>query len=274
MQRPLEELAQAGLLHELAGVHHADAVADLGDHAEVVGDVEDRRVELPLEVGDQVEDDGLGGDVEGRRRLVHDEQRRVGHQRHGDDAALQHAAGELVRVALHHRLGVGHGDLGEHLDDASLGGARVHAEVLAGHLGELLADDDGRVQRAQRALVDHADARSPQLAELLGRQPEQLDAVQAHAAVGDLAVGGQVADGAHGERRLARAGLADEAEALVLVHGERDVAHRVQHAELGRVVDVQALDLEDGAGRLGGFAGRRRPLHDRRHLSSSRRRAA
>ena len=116
-----------GLLHELAGVHHADAVADLGDHAEVVGDVEDRRVELPLELGDEVEDDGLGGDVQGRRRLVHDEQRRVGHERHGDDAALQHAAGELVRVALHHRFGVGHGDLGEHLDDARHGGARVHA---------------------------------------------------------------------------------------------------------------------------------------------------
>ena len=43
--------------------------ADLGDHTEVVGDVEDRRVELTLELGDEVQDDGLGGHVQGRRRL-------------------------------------------------------------------------------------------------------------------------------------------------------------------------------------------------------------
>ena len=118
MPRALEQLPQPGLLHELPGVHHADAVADLGDDAEVVGDVEDGRVELPLELGDQVEDDRLGGHVQGGRRLVHDQQRGVGHQRHGDHAALQHAAAELVRVAPHHRLGIGHRDLGEHLADA------------------------------------------------------------------------------------------------------------------------------------------------------------
>ena len=90
-------------------------------------------------------------------------------------------------------------------------------EVLPGDLGQLLADHDRRVQGAQRALVDHADARAPELAELALRQAEQLDAVEADAAVGDAPVLGQVADGAHGQRRLARARLADDAEALVLV---------------------------------------------------------
>src|SRR5659263_455184 len=141
-------------------------------------------------------------------------------------------------------------------------------------IGKQLADHDRRVQGAQRALVDHADARPPQLAQLARRQAEQLDAAQTHAALGHLAVGGKVADGAHGERGLARAGLADEPEALVLVHGERDVAHRVEHAQLGGVVDVQALDLEDGARRGGRGGGQRLHGSRRLHLSSSRRRAA
>ena len=72
--RPHEQFTQLGLLHELAGIHDANTIADLRDHAEVVRDVEDRRVELPLELGDEVEHHGLRGDVEGRRRLVHDEQ--------------------------------------------------------------------------------------------------------------------------------------------------------------------------------------------------------
>lgn len=42
VQGALEQLAQLGQFHELACVHHADAVANLGDHAEVMSDVEDR----------------------------------------------------------------------------------------------------------------------------------------------------------------------------------------------------------------------------------------
>ncbi len=132
--------------------------------------------------------------------------------------------------------------------DAAARCGRVHAEVLARHFGELLADDDRRVEGAQRALIDDADLRAPQRPELPVRQAEQLDAVETHAAVRDAAVLRQVADGAHGERGLAGAGLAHEPEALVLVDGERDVADRVQDAELGGVVDAEALDLEDGAG--------------------------
>ena len=46
---------------------------------------------------DQLDDAGLDGHVERRRRLVEEQQLRIGQQRHGDDDALLLAAGNLVR---------------------------------------------------------------------------------------------------------------------------------------------------------------------------------
>ena len=105
--RVVEDLAGVALLDDLAGVHHADAVAHRADDAEVVGDQQDRRAGLVAQRADQVEHLGLDRGVEAGRRLVQHQQLRVARQRHGDDDTLQHAAGELVRVATHHPLGVG-----------------------------------------------------------------------------------------------------------------------------------------------------------------------
>ena len=59
--------------------------------------------ELRLEVRDEVEHLGLDRRVEARRRLVEDQQLRVLGERHRDHDALLHPAGELMRVAAHHR---------------------------------------------------------------------------------------------------------------------------------------------------------------------------
>ena len=105
--RVLEDVAGRALLDQPPGVEHADAVAHVGDDAEVVADEEHARAELLAQVRDEVEHLGLHGGVEARGRLVEDQQRRVRGQRHGDHDALQHAARELVRVPAHDRLGIG-----------------------------------------------------------------------------------------------------------------------------------------------------------------------
>ena len=86
-----------GLLDDLAGVHDRDAVAHLGDDAQVVGDEDDRRPGLVAQVAHQVEDLGLDRHVERGRRLVGDEQLRLAGERHRDHDALRHAARHLVR---------------------------------------------------------------------------------------------------------------------------------------------------------------------------------
>ena len=78
----------------------SDLVGDLGDDAHVVGDEHHRHAVADLQALDQVEDLGLGGDVERGRRLVGDQHLRVAGERHGDHRALPHAAGELEGVAV------------------------------------------------------------------------------------------------------------------------------------------------------------------------------
>ena len=74
------EVGGRGVLDDLAGVHHGDAVAHAGDDAEVVGDQQHGDVEALLQVGEEVEDLRLDRHVEGRRRLVGDEQLRFARQ--------------------------------------------------------------------------------------------------------------------------------------------------------------------------------------------------
>ena len=105
--RILEHRLDRAFLDEPAGVEHADAVAHLRDHAEVVADEEHGRVELGLELRDEVEHLGLDRRVEAGGGLVEDQQRRVLGERHRDHDALLHAAGELMRVAAHDARGIG-----------------------------------------------------------------------------------------------------------------------------------------------------------------------
>ena len=86
------EVGGGGVLDDLAGVHHGDAVAHPGDDAEVVGDQQHGDVEALLQVGEEVEDLGLDRHIERGRRLVGDEQLRLARQGHGDEHALAHPA--------------------------------------------------------------------------------------------------------------------------------------------------------------------------------------
>ena len=94
-----------------AGVHDGDVVADVGDHAEVVADDDHRQAGVADQRAQQAEDLGLHGDVEGGGGLVGDQQLRLAGERQRDADALRHAAGQLVRVALQHPLGVDDADL-------------------------------------------------------------------------------------------------------------------------------------------------------------------
>ena len=95
-----KQVGHIGALDDLAGVHHQHLVGDLGDHAEIVGDDQDRHAEPALQVAQEVENLGLDGDVERGRRLVGDQQRRLARQRHGDHDALAHAARQVVRIVV------------------------------------------------------------------------------------------------------------------------------------------------------------------------------
>ena len=110
----IDLLGGADLAH-LAGAHHHDVVAGLGDDPEVVGDQAGRHGPLTGELDDQVEDVGLDRHVEPGGRLVEDEQGRPAGQRQRDLHPLRRSAGELVRILMQATAGFRHLDAGEHL---------------------------------------------------------------------------------------------------------------------------------------------------------------
>jgi hypothetical protein len=87
-------------LHAAAGIHHQHMIGDAGQQAEVMRDHDDGGVELAPHLVEQLDDLRLHRDVQRRRRLIGDDQRRLEDQRHRDHDALAHAAGKLVRILV------------------------------------------------------------------------------------------------------------------------------------------------------------------------------
>ena len=85
-------------LHDASEVHDRDAVRNVVDYQEVVGDEQVRDSELLLEFFEHIDDLGLDGNVQRRDRLVTDDEGRVYGQSAGNADALSLTAGKLVRV--------------------------------------------------------------------------------------------------------------------------------------------------------------------------------
>ena len=89
---------------------------------EVVGDQHHGGTGLVRDPLDQLEDLGLDRHVEGRRRLVGDDQLGVEGQGDRDHHPLAHPATQLVGVAAQALLGIGDADELEQLERPHMGG--------------------------------------------------------------------------------------------------------------------------------------------------------
>ena len=241
-----EQRADRRLLDLAPGVHDHDALRGLGDHAEVVGDQDDRGAEALLELQHQVQDLGLDGDVERGRRLVGDQDLGVAGERHRDHHPLAHAAGELVRILADAASRLGDPHQLQHLGRAPERGRLREALVERQRLGDLAADGQHRVERGHRLLEDHRDLVAADPAHLGPAQPEQVAALEADRAAREAA--GRDRDQAQDRERgdaLAAAALADHAQGLAAPQLERDAVDRLDHAVAGQEVGPEILDLED-----------------------------
>ena len=87
-------------LHDLPKIHDGDAVADVLDRGQVVGDEHVGQVELVLQIAQQVQHLRLNRDIQRRDRLVGDDEPRIERERARDADALALTAAELVRIAV------------------------------------------------------------------------------------------------------------------------------------------------------------------------------
>src|SRR4051812_44525549 len=268
MARVLEQRVGVGELDDLAEVHHRDAVADVPHDAEVVGDEDDRQAELGLQLLEQVDDLRLDRDVERGDRLVGDDELRLQRDRARHADALALAAGELVREAVVVLRVEPHGV--HEVLHALLALALVALDVVD---DERLADDRAdrlaRVQGRVRVLEDHLHV-APQRLELRARLVRDVLAAVDQLAARRLE---QPRDEA-GRRRLAAAGLADDAERLALDDVEAHAVDGLHGADLlaeddplrqGEVLD-EVADLDQ---LVGGRPAVRRRAHRAASVSSS-----
>ena len=240
-----EDAPRVAVEDDLAAIHHRDARADAGDRAEVVADIDHRGAQPRRELGEQVEDMRLRGDVEPGGRLVEQQRLRLAGERHRDGDALLLAAGQLVRVAPRDGVGIGKPHLREQFAHAGRM-LRGRARAMQGQdLGDLGLDPQVGRQRLSGVLRDQREAPPADALELLARLRQQVDAGEADAAGGGAQPALEMPHRGEEQRALARSALADDPDGLAAAHREVDPAQDLEHAARAtREADAQAGDLD------------------------------
>ncbi len=211
---------------ERAAEQHADVVRQRPGECDVVGDDQDRRIQLGVDVDEQLRQIGSTYRIEPAVRFVAQDDLRVEHERTGQAGALAHAAGDLAGQLVLLAREPDHLHLLEH-DPADLGLGLLR--VLAQREGDVVEQR----QRAEQGAVleQHAEQPADPQHVLLRRRHDVLAVDHAGAALG-----AQQADHAFQEDRLAGAGRAEQGADLAGGQGERDVVPDVLPAEgLGQV---------------------------------------
>ena len=104
------------------------------------------------------------------------------------------------------------------------------------------------LKRGHRVLEDHRDPVAADRLQLLVGGGDELLALVAHRPADPRILPPGEADGRHRGHRLAGAGLADDAEDLSGLEREGDAVDGVHRPLVGGEVDLQVVDLEQGAG--------------------------
>lgn len=214
-----------------------DLVAHFGHNAKIVRNEDGRGVELRLELSHELEHLRLNRHVERGCGLVGDEKLGAAGQGNGDDHALLHATGELVRI-LAASLGRNADEL-EHVA-RSFGGLVLAALIVEpDDLRNLLADGEHRVEARHRVLKDHRDALATDIAHGRVSDLQKRNVVKEDAAaeVFSLRRGEQTQNAERGAR-FSGACFSDEAEAFALFQRQIEPVDRVHVRVVRFIVDV------------------------------------
>ena len=248
MSHAAEHLVGRPALDDGATIHDHHPLHVLGDDAEIVRDQDHRHAALLDEIGDEVEDLALDGDVQRGGRLICDQQVRLAGECHGNRDALALAAGELVRIGIDAPRRIRQPDAVEQRDRLASGLRGRIILVTPQRFGHLMADRVHRIERGHRLLEDHADAVAAQTAIVGVRKSDEFIAIQPDAAADDRAVR-QEAHQRECRDRLATAGLADEPQRLAALQGKADATHGLCRPAAGVEPDAEIADFDQRHGR-------------------------
>jgi hypothetical protein len=231
---------------DIAEVHHGDAVTEVLDHGEVMGDEEIRESSLVLEIVEEVDHLSLDRDIERTDRFVADDKPGFDCERAGDADALALAAAEFVRVPI--PQGRIEANVAKQLGNAVAPGLASSREPMN---VEGFADDgfdgEARVEGTGRVLEDHLKVAS------LATQGTPFEGCQINSIEADAPTGGfeEPHDGT-AECGFAAAAFADQSQGFTgrqlkvdTVNGSDEVHGRSGPAPEDREVDLKIGDLEE-----------------------------
>ncbi len=242
--RGREDLGTGAHLDHPAVLEQQDAVTEQHGLVEVVGDEDDRLLQVALQADEQLLHVAADQRVQCRVRLVHQQHVGVAGQRPGQPDPLLHAAGELAGQ----RVGaLAQPDLLQRPPGLLPPGAGVDAADLQPVLGVL---HDGAVREQREVLEHHRDPLVAQGPQVGGAERAEVATVDGDAARGRLDEPVQQPD----QRRLARAGQAHDHEQLAVGDVEGHVVHGEGRA--GAALDLRPAETLAGQpdGLVGGGA--------------------
>ncbi len=203
VERIAEQLGGGGDLHEIAGIHDADAIGDLGHQSHVVANEEHRGSKILADPEQGIHYLALHDDIQGAGRLVGDDQPWPEANRNRDADPLLHAAAELVGIHVGYLRA--EANAVEQFPDAVIEGARRELDIMILQaIPELRLDPGHGIERIHRALGDEGDPSQAHPAHSLDRKIDEVDAIQQHLTAFDTARWPDQAEQGEGNRRLAR----------------------------------------------------------------------
>ncbi len=235
-------------LDDLSQVHHQDPVAEVFHHRQVVGDDHERQVEFPFQPHEQVDDLGLDGNVQGRDRLVADEDGGVQRQPPCDAHPLPLPPRKFVGIpppllrAQAHRLQQKSQPLRPFLPGVEA--VNVHGigkDLVHGHPG--IERGIGVLEDELHFPPDPAQGLPPHVRHVLAPEPDRASRHRR-----------QPGDG-HSRSGLPATRLAHDPQRLALVQMKVDPVHRVdvangagQDALLDGKVNLEVLGADERLG--------------------------
>src|SRR5579875_1109147 len=242
--RAEQDICDGPRLDDAPQVHHRRPVGDVSGGREVMRDIDQREAQLAPQAVQQRQDLSLGGNVEGTGGLVSDYELRRQGERSGYRDSLPLTAAQLVREAPGEAPGQPHG-----VEEIGYLGAALDSRadpVDCQGLGDDRADPDSRIQARVWILEDYLNASAEAGKGRAAQCPDILAPEQDLASCNAL----QAADHPP-QRRLPRAGLADDGDALAgleveakPVQGTQNTVPTAEHA-----LRVAELDREVAYGK-------------------------
>ena len=234
-------------LDDLAFVHDVNAVAELCDHGEIVGDQQHGGVGGRGAFFQEAQDLRLHRNVQRRGGLVGDDQLRAAGERHRDHHPLAHAAGEFVRISVEGALRVRNLHVSEQIDAEFARFFLGNLLMAQDHVEHLFAHAQDRVQGGHRLLENHRHfaAAHPLQFHVAHLEDVAVEDVDAGCRRNARFSARQKPQQAHGGDGLAGAGLADQADDLAGGDVQRNPAQGFDHRVLAEESQRQIFNADD-----------------------------